>query len=61
MGTDHGIWRRGFNGSAWGGWTSMGGVFGGEPGAVCQPATTSVQLFERGPEGAVYQSSATGI
>jgi hypothetical protein len=59
-GTEHGLWQRGFNGSAWGPWTFMGGQWTNDPGAVCTPGTSTVQLFERGPGGTLLQSNITG-
>ena len=60
LGTDQGIWQRGFNGTAWGGWNALRGQFTVDPGAVCPSGTTTVQLFERGPDGSLLQSSAPG-
>ena len=60
LGTDQGIWQRGFNGTSWGGWNALRGQFTVDPGAVCPSGTTTVQLFERGPDGSLLQSSAPG-
>src|SRR5207253_887858 len=60
VGTGQGIWQRGFNGTAWGGWNALRGQFTVDPGAVCPSGTTTVQLFERGPDGSLLQSSAPG-
>jgi outer membrane protein assembly factor BamB len=59
-GTEGGLWHRGFNGVAWGPWQFIGGLWTNDPGAVCTPGTTNVQIFERGSNGAILESNATG-
>ncbi len=59
-GTEQGLWQRGFNGTTWGPWTFLGGQWTNDPGAVCTPGTNTVQLFERGSNGALLQSTTTG-
>jgi hypothetical protein len=60
IGTEHGLWQRGFNGSTWGPWTYIGGQWSNDPGAVCTPGTNTIQVFERGPGGALMQLNVTG-
>ena len=59
-GTEGGLWHRGFNGTSWGPWQFIGGLWTNDPGAVCTPGTTNVQIFERGSNGAILESNATG-
>jgi outer membrane protein assembly factor BamB len=59
-GTEQGLWQRGFNGTSWGPWQFLGGQWTNDPGAVCTPGTNTVQLFERGANGALLQSTTTG-
>ena len=56
LGTDGGLWQRGFNGATWGPWTSLRGHWTSDPGAVCPTGATTVSVFERGPEGALWQT-----
>ena len=53
VGADFATWRRTFNGTTWGAWTAVGGQWSSGPGAVCQPGTTTIDLIERGPDGAL--------
>lgn len=59
-GLENGLWHRGFNGASWGSWQFMGGGWTNDPGAVCTPGTTSVQLFERGTNGTLLVSTQAG-
>jgi spore germination protein YaaH len=56
-GSDKGLWTRGFNGTAWSDWSNLRGQWSSRPGAVCPPGGTSVSLFERGPDGVLWQTS----
>jgi spore germination protein YaaH len=57
VGTDHGLWRKGWNGSAWSAWVPQGGRFTSDPAAVCRVGTTTIDLFERGVDNAVWHAS----
>lgn len=53
------LMQLGFNGG-WGVWQSLGGTWASRPGAVCQPGTNAVDLFERGTDNALWQASVPG-
>ncbi len=59
LGKDAAMYQLGYNG-AWGSWRRLGGRWTSEPGAVCPPSTTSVDLFERGSDAAVWRTSVPG-
>jgi len=56
-GTDHGLWQRGWNGTAWSAWTPLGGRFTADPSATCLTGTQNLELFERGIDYAVWQTT----
>jgi spore germination protein YaaH len=56
-GSNSGLWQRGFNGSAWSDWQDLRGQWSSDAGAVCPSSTTAVSLFERGPDGVLWQTS----
>jgi PQQ-like domain len=61
-GTDGGLWQKGYNGNgvSWGPWLSWGAHPTADPGAVCQPGTTSIMLFARGTDNALWQTVIPG-
>jgi hypothetical protein len=59
VGVDRGLWRRSFNGTTWSAWTSLGGVWSSGPGAVCQPTTTKIDVFERGRDNGMWRVETT--
>jgi len=59
LGSDHALWRLGFNGTAWA-WQWMGEQWTADPGAVCPVGTTTVNLFERGSDGSLWEMLAPG-
>jgi hypothetical protein len=59
-GTDTALYQLGYNGSAWGGWQRLGGYWASDPGAVCLTGTTNIQVFEQGPDAALWHTSITG-
>jgi glycosyl hydrolase family 18 (putative chitinase) len=59
MGSDHAVYQLGFNGK-WGSWQRLGGYWTSDPSAVCLPGTTTVDLFARGTDGALWQASVPG-
>jgi hypothetical protein len=56
VGSDRALYRFGFNGS-WGAWQRHGGYWTSDPGAVCSTGTTSVNVFERGTDNALWQTT----
>jgi hypothetical protein len=56
MGTDHGVWRKAWN-NGWTPWQPQGGRFTSSPSAVCLSGTTNVQVFERGIDYALWQTT----
>jgi hypothetical protein len=59
LGAGSALMRLGFNGS-WSSWGSVGGTWASEPGAVCLTGTSTVDLFERGTDNALWQASVPG-
>ncbi len=53
-------YRIGFNGAAWGAWQPVGGTWSSEPGAVCPPGTSTINLYERGTDNALWQTTLIG-
>lgn len=61
LGLDRKIWHDGWNGAVWSGWQSgSAGYWTADPGAVCPPGSTTVQLLERAPALSLLQTTATG-
>lgn len=54
LGTDGGLWRRSYSSGAWGGWQSMGGQWTSRPSATCRPGTTTIDVYERATNGALW-------
>ncbi len=59
LGSDHAMYQLGYNGN-WGAWQRLGGYWTSDPSAVCPPGTTAVDLFARGTDGALWQTSVPG-
>jgi spore germination protein YaaH len=59
LGSDHAMYQLGYNGK-WGSWQRLGGYWTSDPSAVCLTGTTSVALFARGTDGALWQTIVTG-
>lgn len=59
VGSDSAAYQLGYTGT-WGGWQRLGGQWMSDPGAVCPPATTGVELLAKGPDGAIWQTTVTG-
>lgn len=51
LGSDSSVHRLGNGGAGFGTWQPLGGLWTSNPGAVCSPGATSVDLFARGPDG----------
>jgi len=60
VGSDHALYQHGFSSGAWGAWQRLGGYWTTDPNAVCPAGTTTVHLFDRGTDGALWQTSVTG-
>jgi spore germination protein YaaH len=60
VGNDHGLWRQSWTGSAWTAWQPLGGRWTSDPSAVCPPGTTTLSLFDRGIDYAVWTTSMPG-
>ena len=60
LGSDNGLWHRGWNGSSWSGWQSLGGTWTSSPSAQCRPGTSTIDLFERGTNNAIWTTTTTG-
>jgi hypothetical protein len=59
-GTDNGLWQLGFNGSSWTSWKSLGGYWASGPSAVCRPGTTTIDLFARAGDDALWTRTLAG-
>jgi spore germination protein YaaH len=58
-GSDHGLWRKGFN-NGWSQWQPLGGRFNSNSSATCLAGSPTVELFQRGVDYAVWQTSMPG-
>lgn len=59
LGDDNGLWHKDWNGSSWSAWQSLGGGWASSPSAACRPGTGKVDLFERAPDGSIWQTTVT--
>ncbi|MFZ0011447.1 MAG: sialidase, partial [Halobacteriota archaeon] len=57
QGTDHVLWHKSFQGSAWPAWGSLGGSLTSSPAAT-SPANGVSDVFVRGTDGAVWERGA---
>jgi len=55
-GANAGLYQLGFNGS-WGSWQSLGGQLTSDAGAACLTGTSTVDLFGRGLDNALWQTT----
>jgi len=58
-GVGSGLMQLGYSGG-WTAWRSVGGTWTSSPGAVCLTGTSTVDLFERGTDNALWQASVQG-
>jgi len=58
-GNDNQMWQDHWNGSAWSGWAPRGGILGSGPSADYQNGTTTINVFVRGGDGALYYETST--
>ncbi len=56
-GSDNQLWQNYFNGSAWQGWDSAGGVLASGVGAAISPVTNAVYLYAQDPAGSLQQGN----
>jgi hypothetical protein len=55
-GTDNGLWRLGFSGTSWTGWSSVGGNWTSSPSNVCLPGAM-ISQFARGSDNALWTNA----
>ena len=60
LGMDKALWRLSWNGSQWSGWAPLGSQWTSDPSAVCLTGTSTVNLFERGSDQAIWTAGVTG-
>ena len=54
IGTDGMLWRKGYNGTSWSQWQPEGGQWTADPGAVCNLANGTVNIFTRGTDNGLW-------
>jgi hypothetical protein len=59
LGSDSSLYQLG-NAGTWGGWKLLGGLWPAGPGAVCRPATTTLDLVEQGNDAALWHTTIVG-
>ncbi|GAC1471861.1 MAG: hypothetical protein PVSMB3_04020 [Candidatus Dormibacteraceae bacterium] len=60
-GMDNSLFRLGWNGAQWSGWQQVGTApWTSDPSAVCSPGTSTINLFARGADNAIWQTTVTG-
>jgi spore germination protein YaaH len=57
VGQDGALYTRGFNGTTWSPWTSMGGKWLSGPAAICEPTTTTIDVFEQATDRGLWRTS----
>jgi hypothetical protein len=57
---DNALWHKAWTGTGWTGWQSLGGTWTSDPSAVCEPGTTTVDLFVRGTDNAIWHTPIAG-
>jgi hypothetical protein len=60
LGTDMALNQLGFNGT-WGQWQRLGGQWASDPSAVCPPGTSAIDVFERGTNSGLWETSVPAI
>jgi hypothetical protein len=50
---DNALWRKTWNGTAWSGWSSIGGQWSTGPAVVAQAGSDSLDIFEVGQDNAL--------
>ena len=59
QGADRALWQNTWNGTTWSGWSSLGGVTTGGPGAVSW-SSGRIDVFVRGQDNALWHRSSDG-
>jgi len=59
QGTDHTLWHKSFQGSAWSAWASLGGNLASSPAAT-SPANGVMDVLAGGTNGALYSKQLSG-
>lgn len=59
LGGDGALWRNGWNGTAWTGWQSQGGQWTSSPAAACRIGGSTVDVFERAFDHAVWHTNVS--
>ena len=59
LGGDNAVWHQAWNGSAWSGWESRGGLLTSPPVAVCWDENR-IDLFALGGDNAVWHQAWNG-
>ena len=61
VGQDKHLWTRGTtdNGATWSTWSQLPGIWSSDPGAQCRPGTTTVDVYARGQDFALWQLITT--
>jgi len=59
QGTDHALWHKSFQGSAWSAWGSLGGNLTSSPAAT-SPANGVIDVLARGTNGVLYSKQLSG-
>jgi hypothetical protein len=54
IGTDGMLWRKGYNGTSWSQWQPVGGQWTADPGAVCNLANGTINIFTRGTDNGLW-------
>ena len=62
VGQDKAVWsaHSADSGATWSGWYSWGGVWSSDIEGVCRPASTTVDLYGRGQDFALWDNTVTG-
>jgi spore germination protein YaaH len=60
LGAGYSMWKKGFNGTSWSDWQPLRGQWTADPGVVCPAGSMTVNVFERGPDLALWESNVPG-
>jgi spore germination protein YaaH len=56
VGSDSAMYQVGYR-AGWHSWLRVGGSWSGDPGAVCRSRASTIDIFDRGPDGAAWESA----
>jgi hypothetical protein len=51
------LYRKGWNGTSWSFWEPQGGLWSTGPSAVCEPTTTTIDVFEVATDRALWHTA----